>query len=149
MTSITTLPSTMDIGRGTQKLLHYTLVFQVFVFMQVFNQINARKIELGELNVFAGFFNNALFIVITILTVVVQMAMVEVGGKTIKCAPLDTQQNLFCLLVGSGELIWGLLIKFIPLKFFQCMSLDDAPMSEDEKAKNLTSTFKKSQTMRK
>jgi len=74
----------------TQKLLHYTMVFQMFVFMQLFNQINARKIEEGELNVFKGFFNNWLFIFITILTFIVQMAMVEVGGKAVKTWPLNT-----------------------------------------------------------
>lgn len=57
--------------------------------MQLFNQINARKIEEGELNVFKGFFNNFLFIFITILTFVVQMAMVEYGGMAIKTWPLD------------------------------------------------------------
>lgn len=56
------------------------MVFQMFVFMQLFNQINARKIEDGELNVFKGFFNNFLFLFVTILTFVVQMTMVEVGG---------------------------------------------------------------------
>lgn len=56
--------------------------------MQIFNQINAKKIELGEINVFAGFFNNTIFIVITLLTFVVQMVMVEIGGLSVKCAPL-------------------------------------------------------------
>ena len=36
----------------TQKIIHFTLVFQIFVFMQVFNQINARKLGEKEFNVF-------------------------------------------------------------------------------------------------
>lgn len=60
----------------TQKLLHFTFVFQIFVFMQLFNQINARKIEEGELNVFSGFFSNCMFVSITIVTVLVQVLMV-------------------------------------------------------------------------
>jgi len=48
--------------------------------MQVFNQINAKKIELGELNIFKGIFNNMLFVWITILTFIIQMGMVEYGG---------------------------------------------------------------------
>lgn len=71
---------TKGVTNMSQKLLHYTMVFQMFVFMQLFNQINARKIEDGELNVFSGFFNNFLFLFVTILTFVVQMTMVEVGG---------------------------------------------------------------------
>jgi len=116
--------------------------------MQLFNQINARKIEEGEVNVFAGIFNNFLFIGVTIFTFVVQMAMVEVGGKAVKCWPLDMNQNLVALAFGSFELIWGVLIKMVPLKFFQCISLDDEP--QEEGAKNsLASTLKKSSVMKK
>lgn len=103
----------------------------MFVFMQLFNQINARKIEEGELNVFKGFFNNFLFIFVTILTFVVQMAMVEVGGKAIKTWPLNSHQNFICLIFGSIELIWGLIIKFIPTRFFTCISMDDSPAEEE------------------
>ena len=35
-----------------------TVVFHTFVFMQVFNEINCRKLKSSELNVFAGFCNN-------------------------------------------------------------------------------------------
>jgi len=36
---------------GSQKLLHMTYVFQIFVFMQVFNQINARILT-ASFNIF-------------------------------------------------------------------------------------------------
>jgi len=55
----------------TQKMLHYTIVFQVFVFLQIFNLINARKIGDGELNVFKGFFNNKMFIIVMVLTILI------------------------------------------------------------------------------
>lgn len=83
------------------------------------------------MNVFKGFFNNCLFIFVTILTFVVQMAMVEVGGKAIKTWPLDWSQNQICLIFGSIELIWGLLIKFIPTSAFACISMDDSPAEEE------------------
>jgi Ca2+ transporting ATPase len=114
--------------------------------MQLFNQINARKIEDGEFNVFQGFFNNFLFLGVTILTFVVQMVMVENGGKAVKCFPLSNEQNMICMLYGAGELIWGLLIKFTPLKLYQCMSLDDTPLEEG--TVTLASTLKKSSIRR-
>jgi hypothetical protein len=52
-------------------MLHYTIVFQVFVFLQIFNLINARKIGDGELNVFKGFFNNKMFIIVMVLTILI------------------------------------------------------------------------------
>jgi hypothetical protein len=41
--------------------VHYTLFFNIFVFMQVFNEINARKLKKEELNVFEGILDNPLF----------------------------------------------------------------------------------------
>ena len=66
----------------------YTMVFNTFVFMQCFNEINARKIKAHEFNVFEGFFNNPLFIIIELITVIVQILLVTVGGRAFKCAPL-------------------------------------------------------------
>ena len=57
--------------------------------------------------------------------------MVEVGGKAIKTWPLNTDQNIICLIFGSFELLWGLLIKFVPTKYFTCITMDDSP-AEDE-----------------
>jgi len=94
------------------------LHFQTFVFMQVFNQINAKKIELGELNIFKGIFNNMLFVWITLLTFIIQMGMVEYGGKFVKAYPLKTNENLVCLIIGAMELLVGVLIKFLPLSLF-------------------------------
>ncbi|XP_013373649.1 PREDICTED: plasma membrane calcium-transporting ATPase 1 isoform X3 [Chinchilla lanigera] len=51
---------------------HYTIVFNTFVLMQLFNEINARKIH-GERNVFEGIFNNAIFCSIVLGTFVVQL----------------------------------------------------------------------------
>jgi hypothetical protein len=55
-------------GSYTQKALHFTYVFQVFVFMQIFNQINARKLKEDELNVFSGMLQNRWFNIIMVVT---------------------------------------------------------------------------------
>jgi Ca2+ transporting ATPase len=59
------------------KSTHYTLVFHTFVFMQVFNEINSRKLAPMEFNVFRGFFNNLLFLGIILGTIIVQCILVE------------------------------------------------------------------------
>jgi uncharacterized membrane protein len=109
--------------------------------MQFFNQINARKIEAGEMNVFSGIFDNWLFIFVVALTIVIQMTMVEYSGKTAKCYPMNRQQNMVCLWFGLGELIFALILKFIPLKFFQCVALDEEPIAEE--TKTLKDMFKR------
>lgn len=62
------------------KLTHYTIIFHSFVFMQIFNEINARKLGEKEYNIFHGFFNNLLFLFIVLSTIGIQMLMVEYGG---------------------------------------------------------------------
>ncbi len=42
---------------------HYTIVFNAFVLLQLFNQVNARKIR-DEANILDGFLDNRLFLYI-------------------------------------------------------------------------------------
>ena len=111
-------PSMQAAGARTEKLLHYTLVFQTFVFMQLFNQINARKLDQDEVNVFSGIFNNYLFICVMIFTFVMQMILVEFGGRAVKTYPLTIEQNLFCITLGAGELLWHIIIRTFPIQYF-------------------------------
>lgn len=61
-----------------------------------------------------------------------------------KVHELTLTQNLYCFLIGAGELIWGLFLKFIPPKYFECISIGDAPMTEDEKSRSFVSSLKPS-----
>jgi hypothetical protein len=36
------------------------------------------------------------------------------------------------LIIGAGELIWGLIIKFMPLWLFQFYSFDESPTEDDD-----------------
>ncbi|KAJ8017346.1 hypothetical protein DPEC_G00016910 [Dallia pectoralis] len=89
---------------------HYTIIFNTFVLMQLFNEINARKIH-GERNVFDGIFANPIFCSIVFSTLVIQVVIVQFGGKPFSCAPLNLEQWLWCLFVGVGELLWGQELK--------------------------------------
>lgn len=59
---------------------HFTMFFHIFVFLQVFNEINCRKLHSSELNVFEGFFSNWIFLSILVGTMVVQILLVQLGG---------------------------------------------------------------------
>ncbi|XP_059924192.1 plasma membrane calcium-transporting ATPase 2-like isoform X2 [Gadus macrocephalus] len=98
---------------------HYTIVFNVFVMMQLFNEINARKIH-GERNVFEGIYRNPIFCSVVLGTFVLQIIIVQFGGKPFSCTALTIDQWLWCVFIGVGELLWGQLITAIPthrLKF--------------------------------
>lgn len=55
---------------------HFTIVFNTFVMMTLFNEINARKIH-GERNVFEGFFRNRIFVGIWIATFFGQVSDIQ------------------------------------------------------------------------
>ncbi|KAA0724406.1 Plasma membrane calcium-transporting ATPase 1 [Triplophysa tibetana] len=98
---------------------HYTIVFNTFVMMQIFNEINARKIH-GERNVFEGIFNNFIFCTIVFGTFIIQIIIVQFGGKPFSCVRLTVDQWLWCVFLGFGSLLWGQFITTIPtsrLKF--------------------------------
>uniref|UniRef100_A0A7N8WMJ9 Calcium-transporting ATPase n=1 Tax=Mastacembelus armatus TaxID=205130 RepID=A0A7N8WMJ9_9TELE len=100
---------------------HYTIVFNTFVMMQLFNEINARKIH-GERNVFDGIFNNPIFCSIVFGTFIIQIVIVQFGGKPFSCVALTIDQWLWCTFLGFGSLLWGQLISSIPtsrLKFLK------------------------------
>jgi len=54
--------------------IHYTMVFTAFVFMTLFNELNARKVH-GERNFFRGLLDNYLFIAIWISTFVITVSI--------------------------------------------------------------------------
>ncbi|CAL8369267.1 unnamed protein product [Lota lota] len=99
---------------------HYTVIFNTFVLMQLFNEINARKIH-GERNVFDGIFANPIFCSIVLGTFVVQIVIVQFGGKPFSCAPLNLEQWFWCLFIGLGELLWGQLVTSVPTSHFKCL----------------------------
>ncbi|XP_069094553.1 plasma membrane calcium-transporting ATPase 4 isoform X4 [Pleurodeles waltl] len=100
---------------------HYTIVFNTFVLMQLFNEINARKIH-GERNVFESIFRNPIFCAVVLGTFASQIIIVEFGGKPFSCSGLTLDQWFWCIFIGVGELLWGQLICTVPtsrLKFLK------------------------------
>jgi len=107
---------------------HYTMIFNTFIFMQVFNEINCRKVHEGEFNVFADFFNNSLFLGILGITVAVQILLVQHGGHAVRCTPLTLSQHLLCVGIGALSLVFGYLVKLIPLRYFSSLRLNEEPL---------------------
>ncbi|CAF1148670.1 unnamed protein product, partial [Didymodactylos carnosus] len=92
---------------------HFTMIFNVFVLMTLFNEINCRKIH-GEKNVFRGIFTNPIFYIIWIVTFVVQIILVEFGSIAFSCTGLSIEQWMWCFLFGVGTLLWNQIVNIIP-----------------------------------
>ena len=103
---------------------HLALFFNVFVFLQIFNFFNARKLKKDEINVFANFFINYLFIAIVIGIFALQLFIVQYGGVTFQLVPLSTEQHIQCIIIGATGVIWNAIVKlFVPDSFMNNFSL--------------------------
>ena len=122
--------------------VHFTMIFNTFVFMQVFNEVNARKIKPGEFNVFAGFFNNWMFLFIEALTIGVQIALVQLGGEAVKCSPLSLEQHAVCLAIGLFSIPVGFFVKLLPKRLFAFTVRDD-PMDAAASKHSVQSLLRK------
>jgi len=109
------------------------MFFNVFVLLQIFNEVNARKLKSTELNVFKNFFNNPLFLVILVLTVAIQMLCIEFGGQSLKTVPLTQREHLICLGLGSLSIFAGFFFKLlVPSSLFNFLAKVNKPEENAE-----------------
>jgi Ca2+ transporting ATPase len=134
-----------DVPVATEKTEHYTIIFNAFVFMQIFNEINSRKLGAKEYNVFAGFFNNFLFIGIIIFTIGVQYVLVQYAGQPLRCSPLSLNEHIICCCIGLFSFIQAILVKaFLPVSWFEKLHMKEEAMSDEEEKEAFTTVFRKS-----
>jgi Ca2+ transporting ATPase len=87
-------------GYSSKNTVHFTLIFNSFVWMQLFNEINCRNLK-GEHNVFKGVFRNPLFCGVWITTAFLQVIIVQFGSVAMSVAE-----------GGLNAKYWGISIAF-------------------------------------
>lgn len=115
---------------------HFTIFFNIFVFMQVFNSINARKLQKDEYNVFSGIMGNWLYLLIQTIIVVGQMILVTFGGRAVRTHPLSIVQHCECIGIACLTLVWGFLVKLLPIDV-------EEKVEEEGERRKVPDTFKK------
>lgn len=111
-----------DAEGATNRLTHYTLLFQCFVMMNLFNMWNCRVIsgeEDKEWNIFAGVWRNWYFLIIFLIEVNVQYFMVGYAwvGVIFQTAPLTFGMQLTAILLGLGSWIVAAIAKATPFRY--------------------------------
>jgi len=61
--------------KGLNKNKHMTYIFNIFVFLQLGNQFNCRKIGAKDYNIFDGITSNFYFIMVVIITFTIQVSI--------------------------------------------------------------------------
>ncbi|KAL7946105.1 cation transporting ATPase [Trichoderma barbatum] len=95
-----------------------TLVFNTFVWMQIFNQWNNRRLD-NKFNIFEGLSRNWFFIGISSLMMGGQVLIVFVGGAAFQIAKKDQSGGMWgiALVLGFISIPVGILIRLIPDSF--------------------------------
>lgn len=94
-----------------------TIVFNTFVWMQIFNEFNNRRLD-NKFNIFEGIHRNFWFIGINCIMVGGQIMIVFVGGAAFRITRIDGIQWLICILCALPCLLWAVLIRCLPDKYF-------------------------------
>ncbi|KAK1645821.1 hypothetical protein QYE76_063626 [Lolium multiflorum] len=97
-----------------------TIIFNTFVFCQVFNEVSSREME--EINVLKGLSENSIFVGVLAGTVIFQFILVQFLGDFANTTPLNQLQWLICVLFGFLGMPIAAAIKLISLE----------PQSEDD-----------------
>ena len=117
---------------------HFTIFFNIFVFMQVFNSINARKLQKDEFNVFTGIMGNWLYLLIQAIIIVGQLLMVTFGGRALRTHPLSVNQHCACLGISSLTLVWGFFVKLLPIDVTEESTVGEEQLKTPDQYKKVT-----------
>jgi magnesium-transporting ATPase (P-type) len=101
-----------------QKLptVHYSMIFNVFVMMTLFNEVNMRKLE-NQRNVFQGILGNPIFWYVIVIIIIAQIILIEFGGIAFGTRGLSISQWFICIAFGAGTMIWHQIVIFFPCKW--------------------------------
>ncbi|CAM0152785.1 unnamed protein product [Urochloa decumbens] len=99
-------------GSDTDDVLN-TIIFNSFVFCQVFNEISSREME--KINVLKGMMKNYVFMAVLTSTVIFQFIMVQFLGELANTTPLTVHQWIASVLLGLAGMPIAVAIKLIPV----------------------------------
>jgi magnesium-transporting ATPase (P-type) len=106
---------TYEVDRILGSSRHFSILFTTFVFMQIINEWNCRKLY-EELNIFSGILSNPISITVRILESVVQAVISQFGGRLFGIYPagMTWYQWLICIGFSLGSFLIRLFLLLIP-----------------------------------
>ncbi|KAJ5514091.1 hypothetical protein N7463_003643 [Penicillium fimorum] len=90
-----------------------TVVFNTFVWMQIFNEFNNRRLD-NKFNIFEGMFRNYWFLGINTIMVGGQIMIIYVGGQAFTVTRLSSTLWGVCVICSIACLPWAIVLRLIP-----------------------------------
>ena len=100
----------------TEQLELDTIIFNTFVWMQIFNELNCRRLD-NRLNIFEGLHRNYWFLAINFLMVGGQVLIIFVGGAAFHVTRLNGAHWAVCIICGLICIPWAAALKFVPDRY--------------------------------
>lgn len=94
-----------------------TVVFNTFVWMQVFNELNSRRLD-NKFNIFEGVHRNFWFLWINAIMVGGQIMIIFVGSTAFGITRINGAQWAVSVLCALPCLLWGVLLRCVPDRHF-------------------------------
>lgn len=94
-----------------------TIVFNSFVWMQIFNEFNNRRLD-NKFNVFENIHRNFWFIGINCIMIAGQIMIIFVGGEAFRITRLNGSQWAISILTALPCMLWAILIRCLPDPWF-------------------------------
>lgn len=109
-------------GAPTYRMQHYTLLFQTFMMMNLFNMINCRKLpseDQPEWNIFSRIWDNWWFLIVFLAELNGQYLMSGYNwtGVIFGTTPLTLAMQITALLFGLGSLLVAVIAKATPYRW--------------------------------
>jgi len=101
---------------GEQNRLQST-IFNTFVWMQIFNQYNCRRLD-NHFDIFEGMFKNTWFLSIQLIIIGGQCLIMFVGGQAFSIHRINGAQWGYSIVLGALSMPVAVIIRLVPDELF-------------------------------
>ncbi|KAL2869448.1 putative calcium transporting ATPase (Pmc1) [Aspergillus lucknowensis] len=106
----------LDKNSPRETLTRDTIIFNTFVWMQIFNEFNCRRLD-NRFNIFEGILKNRWFFFINMLMVGGQILIIFIGGAAFGVSRLNGWQWGVCLGFAVLCIPWAAVLKVVPDRY--------------------------------
>merc|ERR1711871_1067848 len=94
---------------------HGSIIFNAFIWCQIFNEYTARNL-FDDVNPFRNIETNPMFWFVSVFSAVAQVIIIMYGAEFTKTSALTGDQWGWTIFMGWISMIFGVLMRFIPVK---------------------------------
>jgi magnesium-transporting ATPase (P-type) len=105
-----------DGGYCQQGTTHSTIIFNTYIWLQVFNIFNARILTVVVWPFHQLFTNSYMLCIVVVVIAGFQIFAIEAAGSFMQTTGLDYKNWLICVAFGATEIVFGFFVRVIPMK---------------------------------